>query len=118
MKDIHFNSVPIFINEQLPTNEVIVVNCHKHGTPIVWKPANPATDEERQVLEVANRLLDRTGPALTLDIMQQAFNNVHQQTGHAPVSIIMHPSILREYIKLIHSDLTPANRYLHNSGSE
>jgi hypothetical protein len=108
-----FGTLPVFVDTSIPTNEIIVVDNNKRGTPIVWKHADPATDEERQVLEVANRLLDRTGPALALDMMQRAIDTVHERTGRTPASIIMHPSVRsiimhpsvrREYVELLNAD--------------
>lgn len=84
-----------------------LTTCAKNGQKYIFMLADlerrTLTTDEAAVRNVANRLLDRTGPALTLDMLQRMIDSAEQWT--APISyIVMSPALHREYLALTEPD--------------
>jgi hypothetical protein len=92
-----FDSIPIVTDPTLPYNQVLFVDRNGYRVSSI----NSLTEEEREVLAVADRLLGRSN-ALTLETLQAAVDAIATHTH--PTTILMSPATRREYLKLLAAD--------------
>lgn len=102
---MNFRDIKIRVDAKMSSKSIIT--CAMNGQTYIFMLADLAghdlPTDEAIARDIANRLLDRSGPALTLDMVQRMIDSTEQWT--APIShIIMSPATRREYLALIEPD--------------
>lgn len=100
-----YQGIDIFVEPLVPPDSIDLYSKKGDGFrfSLTTLDNTPHTPDEITAHEVANRLLNRGGPALTLDMMQRALDSASGWS--APITrITMPPAVYREYVKLVSED--------------
>lgn len=103
---VNFRDVPITVDADVPADRICVVTDRSRH---FFYLNDTLTPEQRTAQSIADRLLDRlpTG-TLTLDIMQRALDAA---APTYPATIIMSPTLRRQYLALIEPDARYISTY-------